>query len=138
MNALVVMFRNCPSRTLNETLVPVTSPVFDKTTLKLNLSKCAFGYFFINSSFNCFFCYLKVIQCLVVIFTIVLPVRFFVLFKVLFERHLYLIPLISFIGTHDRLSYPNHFTNAIPFFFLSIFSTLYVSSFLFTTDFSSS
>ena len=30
LNAFVVMFRNCPSRTLNETLVPVTSPVSTK------------------------------------------------------------------------------------------------------------
>ena len=53
-NDLVVISKNCPPWTLNETLVRVTSPDFDKITLKLNLLKCAFGYFFINSSFNFF------------------------------------------------------------------------------------
>ena len=35
----VVMSKNWPSWTLNDTLVPATSPVFDKMTLNLNLSK---------------------------------------------------------------------------------------------------
>ena len=56
----------------------------------------------------------------------------------IFRNPFYSMFLMSSIGIHDRLSYPNHFTNAMPFFFLSTFFILYVPSFLFTADNSSS